>query len=446
MPRRLDMQEVTRKQIMPDAFLTCVKTDKFKTCCLSINLITKLEKETASKNALLPRVLLRGTSAHPDMESVNNYLDELYGARIMPMVRKKGELHCVGFLADFIDDDFVPKGENILEKTASLLGEMLLSPNTHGGLLLAEYVDSERKNLIDDIRAGINDKRSYSIDRLFELMCADEAFGTKKLGDEPYAEAITAMMLTKHYKHLIASSKIEIFYCGAHEAERVEAALRSALSAMPRSGSPERLSTDVRLSANEKEPRSYTDKLEVNQGKLTLGFRLGKSMLSPNYAALMVFNAVFGGSVTSKLFLNVREKLSLCYYASSIIEKHKGIMVVASGVEFTKFDEARQEILAQLLAVKKGDISDWELSSARRAVITSIKSTMDKPSGLEDLFFDQSVASIKITPDELAALADAVTLNEISEIASCIELDTVYYLTGASGPAAATARGVRNED
>jgi len=440
------MQEVTRKQIMPDTHLTCVKTEKFKTCCLSLTLITKLDKQTASKNALLPRVLLRGTSARPDMESINNYLDELYGARIIPMVRKKGELHCIGFLADFIDDDFIPAGENILEKAAAFLGELLLSPNTHGGLLLADYVDGERKNLINDIRAGINDKRGYSIDRLFELMCADESFGTNKLGSEQHAETITAAALTKHYRSLIASSGIEIFYCGAHDNERVEAAVRGALSALPRTGSSGLFGTEVLLHPREKEPRSYTDKLEVNQGKLTLGFRLGKCMLSPNYAALLVFNAVFGGSVTSKLFSNVREKLSLCYYASSVIEKHKGIMVVASGVEFSRFEEAKREILAQLDAVRRGDVSDWELLSARRAVITSIKSTMDKPSGLEELFFDQSVASVKITPDELAALADGVTLSEVAEIASCIELDTVYYLTGTSVPADQTAGGESNEE
>jgi predicted Zn-dependent peptidase len=440
------MQEVTRKQIMPDTHLTCVKTDKFKTCCLSLNLITKLDKETASKNALLPRVLLRGTSAHPDMESINNYLDELYGARVIPMVRKKGELHCIGFLADFIDDDFVPKSENILEKAAALLGELLLSPKTHGGLLQADFVDSERKNLIDDIRAGINDKRSYSVDRLFELMCSDEAFGTNKLGSEHFAEGVTAAALTKHYRSVIASSRIEIFYCGAHEIDRVETAVRDALSALPRSGSEKLFGTDIRLHAKAKEPRLYTDRLEVNQGKLTLGFRLGNCMLSPNYAAFMVFNAVFGGSVTSKLFLNVREKLSLCYYASSFIEKHKGILAVTSGVEFTKFEEAKQEILAQLDAVGRGDISEWELLSARRAVITSIKSTMDKPNGLEELFFDQSVASIKITPDELAALADSVTLKEVAEIASCIELDTVYYLTGMSVTAEQVAGGGSNEE
>jgi predicted Zn-dependent peptidase len=123
---------------------------------------------------------------------------------------------------------------------------------------------------------------------------------------------------------LIASSKIEIFYCGAHEPAQVETALKSALEALPRAGRAEEISNDVRLEAAAGAPRFFTDTLVVNQGKLAVGFRLGRSMLSPNYAALMVFNAVFGGSVTSKLFLNVREKLSLCYYASSIIEKHKG--------------------------------------------------------------------------------------------------------------------------
>ncbi len=435
------MQELVRKQIMPDVTLTSVRTDKFKTCCLSVNLITKLDKETAAKNALLPRVLLRGTATHPDMQSINSYLDGLYGARIVPMVRKKGENHCIGFMADFIDDDFVPHGEEILEKTAALLGEMLVSPNTHGGLLQASYVDSERKNLIDDIRAAINDKRRYALDRLFELMCSDEAFGVGRLGTESAAESITALSLTKHFKQLLATSRIEIFYCGAHSAARVEAALVEAFSSLPRMGKAERLITDIVLEPPSETPRSFTDVLDVGQGKLSVGFRLGKAMLSPNYAVLLVFNAVYGGSVTSKLFTNVREKLSLCYYASSVIEKHKGILAVTSGVEFSKFDAALSEILAQLDAIKNGDVTDWELQSAKREVITSIKATMDKLSGLEELFFDQSIASIKITPDELAALADGVTREEIQTLASGITLDSVYYLTGTEQPVSTTTEG-----
>ncbi|MDR2357269.1 MAG: insulinase family protein [Oscillospiraceae bacterium] len=422
---------MTRQIVAPGVTLTCANTDKFKTGCMSVNLITGLDRKTAAMSALLPRALRRGGARHPDMRAVADALDELYGARIEPIVRKKGEMHCVGFFADFIDDDFLPRGENVLEKTASLLGELLLMPCTRGGLLLHDYVEGERVNLINDIRAGINDKRVYALDRLLENMCSDEAFGTNRLGGEAAARAVTAKALTRHYQRLISESRIEIFYCGAAEQERVASALTDALSSLPGRGGGE-TGSDVKLSPPSSGPRRFTEALDVQQGKLAVGFRLGECMKAPNYPALMVFNAVFGGSVTSKLFLNVRERLSLCYYAASSVEKHKGIMTVSSGVDFSKFDDALGEIYAQLDAVAAGDISDWELISAKRAVITSVKSAMDRPAGLEDLYFDHAVASIKFAPDELAALADSVTREEVASIASGVRADTEYFLTGES--------------
>ena len=426
------MQSITRKQIMPFTNLTCVTTDKFKTGCLAISLVTRLDRGVASRNALLPKVLRSGTSSCPDMESIAAKLDNLYGARIETVVRKKGELHAVGFYSDFIDDDFVPAGTNILENVSSFMGEMLLSPNTRGGLLLGEYVEREKSNLIDEIRAGINDKRRYSIDRLLEVMCADEAYGVNQLGMESSVKSITASALTKHYKSLISSAVLEVFYCGSADFARVQAAVLNALSALPRSDTQQLPPTDIKLSAPETAV-NYKEELDVSQGKLAVGFRIGDYMKSPNYPALMVFNAVYGGCVTSKLFSNVREKLSLCYFASSAVEKHKGIMFVSSGIEFDKYDEARSEILAQLDAIKNGDIEPWELESAKRAVMTSVKTAMDSPSGLEGLYFDQAVANIKVNPDDLAALAALVTKEEIMKIADSVKLDTVYFLAGIGG-------------
>lgn len=424
------MQPVVRKELMPSTTLTYVRTDKFKTCCLSVNLIAPLSRDTAAMNALLPRVLMRGSVSYPDLASVNAALDALYGARLVPMVRKKGECHCIGFLADFIDDDFVPRGEKVLEKVCDLVGELLLSPRTHGGLLMGEYVESEKKNLADEIRAAINDKRTYAVERLYELMCADEPFGVHRLGDLNHTEAITASALTRHYKALLPQARVEIFYCGSHELERVQGALHRAFAAMPRAAKAMPVATDVRIEPVKDTPRVYTDEMDVTQGKLSLGFRLGDVMRAPNYPALMVFNAVYGGSVTSKLFENVREKLSLCYYASSRIEKHKGIMAVTSGVEFSKFEVAYNEILHQLDLMRQGEISDFELTAARRAVITSIKSTLDAPTGIEDLCFDYRLAQIPITPDEMAALCDSVQREELVKIAKSAKLDAVYYLTG----------------
>ncbi|MCF0120792.1 MAG: insulinase family protein, partial [Oscillospiraceae bacterium] len=178
------MQKVTRKEILPGTYLTCVSSTKFKTGFITVNLITRLEKKTASKNALIPYVLRRGTTCCPDIQSLARELDELYGATIEPIIRKSGERQCIGLYSVFADDDFLPKGSDVLEKITALLGEMLTSPYTKGGLLYGEYVESEKKNLIEEIRASINDKRTYAVTRLWEGMCDGEDYGVIKLGDE----------------------------------------------------------------------------------------------------------------------------------------------------------------------------------------------------------------------------------------------------------------------
>ncbi|MEG1763891.1 MAG: insulinase family protein [Oscillospiraceae bacterium] len=420
----------TTELIAPNVVLTCLKTNKFKTGCLSINLLAPLSRETASKNALIPKVLRRGTATLPDMASISARLDTLYGARINPIVRKKGEIQVIGFYADFADDAYIPEESSILEQISSLLGEMLLMPSTGGGLLRREYVESERDKLLEKIRGRMNDKRSYSIQRLFEQMCAMEAYATDSLGTESEAESVTAPALTRHYHDLLADSPIEIFYCGSAEPSRVKSALKAALAALPRTDAEPDLGTDIRMNSLGDKPRFFEDEMQVTQGKLALGFRLGDCMEEPNTAAIRVFNAVYGGSVTSKLFMNVREKLSLCYFASSFVDLHKGIMAVSSGIEFDKYDAALSEIISQLEAVKAGSFTDYELSAAKSSVASDYRAVCDSPAALEDYYLSQALIGPDAAPPELAALAEEITAAEVSEIAKGVELDAVYFLRG----------------
>ena len=427
------LHTVFKGEILPGINLTSIQTDKFKTGCLTVNLIGTLSRKTAAASALLPRVLRRGCTELPDMEHISAALDELYGTRIEPLVRKKGELHCIGLFANFPDDRYIPGGENILEESAKLIGQLLTSPNMQDGIFRSDYVESEKANLIDDIRAAINDKRGYAIDRLLEEMCPEEAYGVSKLGTEDEAIAITPQSLTEYYQKLLTSSRIEVFYCGTAEPERVLKALRPALSALKERSGTDLPKTQVILSPPKGAPRRFTETLDVSQGKLTVGFRLGQAMETPDYAALIVFNSIYGGSVTSKLFLNVREKLSLCYYASSMLDKHKGIMLVASGVEFAKFETALDEIMHQLRLVKDGEISEWELTSAIRYVITAIKSGLDRPGGLEELYFDSMISATPYDPVEVCEKIEAVTMEDIVKTASGVETDMIFFLTGEGG-------------
>lgn len=423
------MDTVVERELMRGVRLTCVRAERFKTGCLSMTLLAPHSKKTAAMNAVLPYVLRRGTSRLPDMESLARALDDLYGARIEPAIRKKGEVTALGFCADFPDGAFLPGKVDILGQTARLMGELLLSPATKGGRLRGDFVDSERRNLMDDIGAEVNDKRVYASLKLTEAMFRGESYGVGKLGTLADAEKITVATLTKYYKELIAAAPVEVFYCGAEEGGRVAAVVRDVLSPLPRAGEIRMPATSGVTRVPAGPVKRIRETMDVTQGRLVMGWRLGEIMESTDFAALMVFNAAFGGSVTSKLFTNVREKLGLCYQAGSVVDRYKGALFASAGIDLDMDARVEEEIVKQLDALSRGELEDWELEGARRATVSAVISAVDEPMGLEGLYLDRAVAGGRLTPAELAARAALVTREEIAAIAGAARLGCVYFLT-----------------
>lgn len=425
--------EYSRSELLPGVFLTHLRSDKFKTACISLSLLTQLKRENASMNALIPYVLRRGTTRYGDMEALSRRMDELYGTAIEPVVRRVGEIQCIGFYGSVPEESYLPGGEKLLGQAIGLMAELLLSPNTRGGLLLPDYVDSEKEKLLQRIRSRINDKRGYSLSRCIEEMCCYEDFAVSGLGSEDEAENINYKKLSRHYRSLLQSCPVELFYCGKTPFKKVSAAFKDALSALPRGEIDYDLGTDIRMNALEAQPRYVEEELDVSQGKLVIGFRLGECMEEPDIAAIHVFNAVYGSGSTSKLFMNVREKLSLCYYASSVAYIHKGLLLVASGIEFKKFEAARDEIFAQLEAVRKGEISDEEFNAAKRCVASDLRSLTDSQGELEGFYLSQTLDGLDYGPMELAELVEDVTKEDIVSIARSVECDLIYFLRGKEG-------------
>ena len=426
------MPNVTRKELMPGVSLTAVHSQKFKTCMLGVFLLTPMSAQYASANALIPAVLCRGTERHPDMESINAALDELYGGSIDPVVLKMGECQCIGLTGSFLDDAYALDGGAILEPAAKLMGELLFRPVTENGVFRASYTMGEKQNLIDDIRAAINEKRAYSVQKLVEIMCAGEAYGVARLGTEEAAGDITPESLWERYRTLLRTARVEVYYCGSTPPERAEDIVRSALAELP-GGTGRELPTCMVVKEAER-VRDAEEQMDVTQGKLAMGFRTGGVTVdSADYPAMMLFNAVYGGTTTSKLFMNVREKLSLCYFASSMLDGRKGVMVVSSGIEFEKYQQAKDEILAQLDACRKGEIEDWELEGARRSVVSSLEVTADNQGRQQTYWLGQALNDSVETPEELAARVEAVTKEDVMAAAKKLTLDTSYFLKGMEG-------------
>lgn len=416
-----------RIELMRGVYLTVISTNKFKTNCLSLNLLRPLCQEEAALNALLPDVLLRGCRMCPDMGAIAAWLDQRYGAGVTATARKKGEVQAIGFFLDFIEESFAP-GEHLTEDMCALLGSFLLEPVLDNGLFRQDYVDGERLNQINAIESQINDKRTYASIRLRQEMFKRERYGVSKYGELSQVKAITPESLYRHYENILRTSQIEILYTGQLPGAQVKEYLLKALRGLPRG---EILKVGTELGDTPKESRELTETMEVNQGKLVMGFRTGITYQDPRYPALLMLNGIYGGGISSKLFMNVRERMSLCYYASSGIDPFKGVMVVSSGVDTDKYTTAKEEILAQLEACRRGEFSQEEISSTRSSLVSSLRSSGDSPYSMDDFYLGKIIAGHDHEPQKLGDAIMAVTPEQLRQVAQDIVLDTIYFLKGA---------------
>ena len=415
---------MTRQRIMDNVYLTYIPSEKFKTSFLSAQMVVPMTKESAPLNALLVNVLSRGTIRFPDMSAISRHLDNLYGARLEPVVRKKGENQIFGFLASCIDDRLLPNGERVLEPLADLIGELFTAPATKNGRLNGQYLKSERENLADLIRSEINDKDAYASFRLIEEMCDGEAYGLRRLGRVEDVEKVSVQKLNKYYLSVLPQARLELYYCGSAAEKRVVGMLRRAFAALPRQGEIELLPTTRREVSDE--CRYIEETMDVTQGKLCIGFRTD----SRDNAATMLMNAMFGGTNNSKLFLNVREKLSLCYYAGSTNHWKKGLITVSSGIDVANYQHAVDEILAQVEALKNGQWEDWEFEGALSTLRGSFHAIEDSAGAMEDFIMGQLATGGEETLQGLLAAIEEVTPERIREAAAHLKVDTIYFLKG----------------
>lgn len=416
-------------ELLPGVRLRAVKTGRFKSACMSLSLLRPLRREEAAKNALLANVLTQGTERFPDLQSLSQALDQLYGAGLGPLVRKNGEIQTTGFYLSFLEDRYAMEGEAVLAPMVDLLGQVLLRPRLENGCFLPEFVEREKENLISTIESALNDKRAYADRQMLRAMCREDGFGVPRLGDVEDVEAITPEALYRHYGRVLGTSQMEIFYAGSANMEAVAALLRDALRGLPR-GELTLLSNAPMKSRPQ--PQYLEETMELTQGKLSMGFTTGVTTRDPRFPALMVLNTLFGGDLTSKLFQNVREKLSLCYYASASIYGAKGIMLVSSGIETANYEKAKGEILRQLTACQLGEIAPEELSAAKKAICASLDTLSDSVGRMEDYAAFQTLSGFSLEPQAYREAVEAVTLSDVVWTARQVRLDTIFFLKGVS--------------
>lgn len=413
-------------EILPGIFLRSFTDRRFKQGCLSFQLLRPMQPDEAAKNALLPAVLLRGTKKHPDLRSITEKLDDLYGASVGASVRRVGDYQTTGLYCSFIEDRFTG-GEQVLSPMIAFLRELLLEPVLEDGGFSADFVSGEKKNLIATIESELNDKRSYAMGQLLRKMCKADSYGIPRLGDVETVAAIDAKDLYGHYQNILRTSTIHLFYVGT-EAEQAEKLLRKAFADLPRAVTPLPKQTPFQDAGGCDE----TEVMDVTQGKLCLGYTTPITNKREDFAAMQVLNVIFGSGMTSKLFMNLREKLSLCYSIGSAYYGSKGIVTVSAGIDFDNEELSRREIAAQLEACCRGDITEEELTAAKEALLSGLRGVHDSPGAIEGYYATTALSGLSMSLAEYMDAIRAVTAEDAAGAARTMKLHTTYFLKGVT--------------
>lgn len=406
--------------------LFLIQTQKFKTNSINIFFHDNLTNDNVSKNALVPAVLRRGCTKYPSIRNISLYLEELYGTSFDCGVTKKGENQIVQFYIEYISEKYINEDIDLTKKAFDFLMEIITNPVKENGHFKNEYVNQEIDKLEELIKSRVNDKMHYAIDKCLEEMCIDEPFGIYDYGSLENLKSINSKDLFNHYLKFIKTLPIYVFVSGDIKPSQLDY-IKDNLFKMGRGMEKEITKSQIEVPVNK--VKNVIETFDVNQGKLSLGFRTNTYPDQDEYYKLILYNSILGGGIHSKLFQNVREKEGLAYYAFSRLEKFKGLMVISSGIEIENKDKTIEIINNQIKEIAGGNISEYEYESAIKSIETGMKSLKDSQLHLVDFYLSQFITNTDDNPDTVIEKVKNVSIKDVADIASNIKLDTVYFIT-----------------
>lgn len=413
-------------QIANGVKINYIETKKFKTNYFSFNFITQLRKENAHLNTLIPRVLTHGSANYPTQADIDKRLQYLYSGSIDKRNNNIGKFQIFGICADMLNDKYT-LDTPVTDEMMELVCDIIFNPLLEKGAFSVKSTESQKQEMINIINAEINNKARYAQNRCTEIMCKDEVFSIKPYGTIKDVERVTPKALYKAYKTALERFKIEIYVVGFVDIDKIASTLKNHFNKITRN--PEVLDK-IEIIREAKEVKEQTEIQDVMQGKLSMGFRTGKTIEDGDYHIAQLFNEVFGGSPTSKLFVNVREKKSLCYAVRSYVTQKSGLMYVSAGIEASNKQIAIDAILEQLENVKQAKITDEELENAKKSLKNAYMNIYDSTVGMEVWTLNRELSDNYDIPATEAEKIDSTTKEQIAEYARGITLDTIFFLKG----------------
>ena len=402
-----------------------INTKRFKTDFIAAFMFTDLNRNDVTKNALIPAILTRGTENMPTMKDISVYLENSYGSVLDASSDKIGDNQALQFYVTAINGKYTFDNEDLLGHNIDLLCDVMLKPRLVNGVFDAEYVKQEKETLRELIKSKINNKGSYANYRCIEEMCKDEPYGLYKYGYDEDIDKITNEELYAQYKKILATSEIHIYVSGDVDEAKVLEQFKKHFENVSREYIARK---NINSTEVNDELRTVIEEQDVTQGKLVIGMRVSGCNLLDDMYPLLVYNAILGGTPSSKLFQNVREKASLAYTTRSSYIKHKGVLLISSGIEIENYEKALDLIKVQLQDMKDGKFSEEDITDAKVALENAYRSYLDEQTAIINLYMGQHIlGNVEPIPQIINNIQD-VTKDEIVNVANKLEMELIYFL------------------
>ena len=416
-----------RKQLAPGVFLTTLDAEKFNRCRITIHLRYAALRRSATDAAVLPLVLERGYAQCPDMTALSRKLARLYGADLGVDLGTAGIDRVLTVDICGIKDRFALAGEDLTREYADIAFGVVFDPYLVDGAFDPEAVRIEKETLDRRLQAEFNNKRLYCVRQARRRFYGDSPAGIELGGYRADLPAVTPQTLKAEYDRILRTAAIDVMVQGA-DAANVAERLLCALEKVPRA--PQLFAGAMAMPAAE--PRHYREEIPgLTQAKLCMLFTTGTPEDLPSINLLRMAMSVFGGSTTSRLFRNVREKQSLCYYCGATALRATGVMMVDSGVEPGREAEAEAAILKELDDLRRGPITGEEMENSRRSLLSGLDALGDSLSGIESWYYGQIVRDEPLAPPAYGrVLVSAVKADEVRELLAGYHYSVCYAVTG----------------
>jgi predicted Zn-dependent peptidase len=406
--------------------LHVLPTEKYKTIRIYIRFTTTLKRELITKRAILTSLLETNSLHYPDQAQLSAKLADLYGASFGASVGKKGQLHWVNVGMNIVNDKYLGT-TNLLKDAVDFLKEVLFYPNVSDGAFDAETFTREQANLKSYLESIAEDKKSYASLALQETYFEDDNQKIPSFGSVADLLKENAASVGKYHFEMLEQDQVDIFVIG----DVAETTVASLCKTLPFEDRP---TPDLPVFYDQEMSNVIKERQEqetVVQSKLNLGYSTGIYFDDEARFALMVFNGLFGGFPHSKLFMNVREKESLAYYANSSYDSFRGFLTVQSGIEGKNRNKVLRLISEQLEALRKGEIEDLAFEQTKAMLKNQYALGLDSPqAAIETTYLNQLLPETVKTDEEWLAAIENVTKEDVVAVAKAVELQAMFYLEG----------------